>query len=1065
VLLVAGAGYGKTLALQAAVAQSTRGSVWIRCGPGDADAGRLLRRVVEGVGGAVPGTVDVLAERLSAGGRPVDLRLATSELIDTASRRLDSPLIVVLDDAEQLSESAEGQWLAGELLTAPPEALRVALATRRPLELRLAKLRSAGFVCELGPGELAFTPDECGALLRSLGRPSDEAEARRLFESTDGWPLGAMLSAIHGDDPRLRGTGARSEVFEFLREELLATLPADLRKQVVESSVPRELDAGCLEALGLRPDLAERLEALGVPLRPVDQDGYWLAHHPLVREFLAEQLIADYDPESRRAMHARVAPALANGGRAEEAIDHWLEADRWSEAADAIARTGPSLLFVAPTTVRAWLDALPAEFRGAPGCQLLEGILGWEIGRNPEAAEVLRSAVGGYAAVGDVPGEWLARFALIDPLELAGEWEEAVGLADGFDDRRALAAGIVPPAVAAYAAAALGALGRMDECRALSRRILSHPHVGPIGSVRAIWEADMLIAAGEVDEAVAGAEAAVAEAERDDPFQRLMTFAGFLASAVTQQGRDGDALVLWARAEELARRAHMGYLASNTHAWMALLHARNGRLHPAEAHLARAGKASSEWRDAVAETARAKVAALRGDAGNVADAARRATALAERGLLTERFQAAIELAPALVDVGLHQQAAALIDEHLSLLDTLVPGPPGRYFRALLLAVRAWLRDAEGHASESAADLVRMWEEAGGNAPDVVRREWRLLEPLLWKALDACLLEPRAVVSAIARAQPGGEALVPLTAHPHVDVRRAAVTVAAGSGHPEVLRRIRSLASDADPELAAVASAAQRGLIASPPPLAFTLLGDFHVRRGQWWVADDAWDRRVAQRLVRHLLVARGRSVSEDLLLEAFWPEVSERSSRQRLRVAVSCARSVLDVPGSSSVIESSEATLRLRLRDRDSVDAEDFAKAAVDALAERGRHARALLENAVGLWTGEPLPQERYSDWAIPWREELIATYRAALTRLAQICAAEGDPAAAARAARSLVDQDPLDEEAQRLLIAAYARSGKRAHALTQYLDCRRSLVDALGIEPARETTALQQRVLAGEPV
>jgi len=76
-----------------------------------------------------------------------------------------------------------------------------------------------------------------------------------------------------------------------------------------------------------------------------------------------------------------------------------------------------------------------------------------------------------------------------------------------------------------------------------------------------------------------------------------------------------------------------------------------------------------------------------------------------------------------------------------------------------------------------------------------------------------------------------------------------------------------------------------------------------------------------------------------------------------------------------------------------------------------------------------------------------------------------GNHSAAILAARRLVDLDPLDEGAQRELIAAYARAGRRAHALRQYLECRRVLSDALGIEPAAETAELQRRALAGERV
>jgi ATP/maltotriose-dependent transcriptional regulator MalT/DNA-binding SARP family transcriptional activator len=1067
VLLVAGAGYGKTLALEAAINVTGCRAVWIRCGPLDLDAGRLLRRVVEGVQQVAPGVVDVLAERLASAGQAVDVRLATADFLEAVSRRLDERTILVLDDAEQLAESENSLSLARELLTASYGDLHAAIATRRPLKLRLAKSRSAGSLSEFGRADLAFTPEECGQLLQSLGRPSDEAAARRVFEATDGWPLGATLSALHGDDPRLSGTVSRSEVFAFLREEVLGSLPAELRAQLLRSGVPAELDSVCMAALELPFDLAESIGAYGVPLHPVDASGRWIAHHPLVRELLLEQLALEYEETEVRELHAQVAPVLMAADRKEEAIEHWLAAAAWEQAAKAIAQAGPGLVFIAPATLRAWLDALPDDMRALPSCRLLDGILRWATGDNDGAVEHLRAAVTGFREAGDVPGEWLARFAFIDPLELSGHWDEAMSLADGFDEEPALETGIVPPAVAAYAAAAAAPLGRMDKCRALSRRILAHPHCAPVTSAQALWEADMLIGAGELDAAVAGAQAAVADAERHDPFQRLMTFSAFLASAVTQQGRDREATGLWERVEQLSLRSHMRYLAANTHAWRALLHARNGELGPAEEHLARLRDVPSEgWRDAVAETARARVAALRGAPDEAAAAARRALDLGERGLLTERFQAAFEVAPALLEAGMLPQALDVINRHLDVLDELVPGPDGRYFRAVLLAVRAWLRDAEGRSSESLDDLVAMWREADGRCvAHVIRREWRLLEPLLWKALEAGVLEPRAVVAAVAQAWPGGEALVPLTAHPSPDVRRAAVMVSAGSGHPELIRRLGALSNDQDGELAAAAAAAQRRLVASPPPLVFTVLGDFRVRRGQWWIDDEAWDRRVAQRLVRYLLATRGNGVPEGMLLEAFWPEVDERSSRQRLRVAVSCARAALDVPGAESVIVSAEHTLRLRLREHDSVDAVGFARAAADALAENAHEARTLLEHAARLWTGEPLPQERYSDWALAWRDELTAKYRAVLARLAEVCEDEGDHAAAADAARRLVEEDALDEDAQRLLIRSYARAGKRGHALRQYLDCRRALVDGLGIEPARETAELQHRVLAGDPV
>jgi DNA-binding SARP family transcriptional activator len=73
--------------------------------------------------------------------------------------------------------------------------------------------------------------------------------------------------------------------------------------------------------------------------------------------------------------------------------------------------------------------------------------------------------------------------------------------------------------------------------------------------------------------------------------------------------------------------------------------------------------------------------------------------------------------------------------------------------------------------------------------------------------------------------------------------------------------------------------------------------------------------------------------------------------------------------------------------------------------------------------------------------------------------------AGAIDAARALVDIDPLAEDAHRRLIVTYARAGRRADALRQYLECRRLLVDDLGVEPDAETRRIHAAVLSGEPV
>jgi DNA-binding SARP family transcriptional activator len=316
------------------------------------------------------------------------------------------------------------------------------------------------------------------------------------------------------------------------------------------------------------------------------------------------------------------------------------------------------------------------------------------------------------------------------------------------------------------------------------------------------------------------------------------------------------------------------------------------------------------------------------------------------------------------------------------------------------------------------------------------------------------------------ALPGGEALISLIDHPDPEVRRAALLNALAADHPAVLERLAALVKDPDERVAATAAATQERLRTEPPPLRFELLGGFRVFRAGWELDEESWKRPIAARVVRFLLVQDSAPVPEDALFEAFWAGKPADTARQNLAAAISRARKVLDLPGSErSAIELSERTYRLDLRERDGVDSAQFEAAAEAALAERGEGRRAALERAAELWTGEPLPADRYAEWSFQWRERLIEAHSQVLGALIDIYVDAEERDRAIRAARQLLEIDPLNEEAHRQLMLTYARSGRTSHALRQFLECRRALVVELGVEPSELTARLQARILAGESV
>ena len=136
--------------------------------------------------------------------------------------------------------------------------------------------------------------------------------------------------------------------------------------------------------------------------------------------------------------------------------------------------------------------------------------------------------------------------------------------------------------------------------------------------------------------------------------------------------------------------------------------------------------------------------------------------------------------------------------------------------------------------------------------------------------------------------------------------------------------------------------------------------------------------------------------------------------------------------------------------------------AALDAL-DRAAAKRALSQ-AVSLWRGRPLidlddlPE---AEIAAARLQELVDRLREDLLGLELD---EGKAAELVGVARQLVDEQPYRERRWELLMLALYRAGRQADALDAYAECRRRLIDDLGLDPGTSLRRMQQAVLAQDP-
>jgi predicted ATPase/DNA-binding SARP family transcriptional activator len=245
-------------------------------------------------------------------------------------------------------------------------------------------------------------------------------------------------------------------------------------------------------------------------------------------------------------------------------------------------------------------------------------------------------------------------------------------------------------------------------------------------------------------------------------------------------------------------------------------------------------------------------------------------------------------------------------------------------------------------------------------------------------------------------------------------------------------------------------------------LDFRVLGPVEVRDGS---AARALGGPRRKALLLRLLLDAGSFVSADRLVDDLWRGQPAASALHSLHVYVSELRRALG-PG-AAMLEREGRGYRVALGS-DQLDAARFERMLAEARrasGERAHHrAAALTTGALALWRGEPYADVTYEEWAAGEIARLQELRIVAEELRIEAELELGGHAAAIAELEALIRAHPLQERLHYLLVLALYRADRQADALEAYQNCRRVLVEGLGLDPGAELQALERAVLLQSP-
>lgn len=433
------AGAGKTLLADSYLRERSLPGIWYQLDEGDADAATFfyyLGLAAQAARSRKRGALPLLRPEHQAG-----LNTFTRHFFDRFCDAVGAPMVIVLDNYQELPSDAPVHGLLGDALAALHDGVRLLVLSRDEPPAALVRWRAQGAVQTIGWDALQLTPDEAEGIVASrVGHGQESPEALHLlFERAQGWAAGLvlLLEQLHVSGQLVPDdTGAEEGlVFDYFAHELYQRTDADVQGFLMRTALLPAFTLHMARQLTgrARPErVVQRLVRGNLFTTRLGGNPARYQYHPLFRQFLMDRLNETLPAAELASLQGEAAILLLDAGTWEDAVDLLHESGDEEQLANLIEQQAESLLTQGRfRTVLDWIGRLSeATVAQHPWVRYWHGAAMMYVSA-PDARDSFRKALNCFEAKGEAAGAYLSCAAAAEVCFLT--WDDFHPLDDSLE--------------------------------------------------------------------------------------------------------------------------------------------------------------------------------------------------------------------------------------------------------------------------------------------------------------------------------------------------------------------------------------------------------------------------------------------------------------------------------------------------------------------------------------------------------------------------------------------------------------------------------------------------------